>query len=430
MKIKVFSLLVIMSLLPGIRLPLLESGSVHLNDLVQEALKVNPEIQMTQKTWEASRERAVQAGVLDDPMVGVEFEGIPMDTSDFGRYNDIEWSFSQAIPFPGKLSLKRKISGEEARKAYLEYREKEREIITKVKMAYVDFYLIDQTLQILDENQRLLDQFSKIAQKKYEVGKASQQDVLKAQVELAKVRNRILVQEQAKETARAKINTLLGRSPQALLGDPFPVDDIPIDLDFDKLIAMAVEHRPELKHHESLVKSGQYNVRLARRQYWPDFFARFESRQFQGTGLEEYDVMLGVTIPWLWTRSRADSGLKEAKASLQAAEKAYEAKRNEIFFEIKNALVKVETARSLVSLYQSDVLPTASQVVQVSQINYQTDKVDFLTLLDSQRNLLEFQLEYEMALADYHKNLAELERNVGVDLMVEKQEAPMQRGKD
>jgi outer membrane protein TolC len=290
--------------------------------------------------------------------------------------------------------------------------------------------LIHRTLQILDENRGLLEQFSKIAQKKYEVGKVTQQDVLKAQVELAKIKNRILVQKQTKEAARAKINSLLGQLPQALLGDPFPLDDVPLDLDFGKLISRTIEHRPELKHHESIVKSSQYNVRLAKRQYWPDFFARFESRQFQGTGLEEYDVMLGVTIPWLWTRSRAHSGIKEAQASLQAAEKAYEAKRNEIFFEIKNALVKVETARSLVLLYQSDVLPTARQVVQISQINYQTDKVDFLTLLDSQRNLLEFQLEYETALADYHKNLAELERNIGVDLITEKQETEMERSKD
>jgi outer membrane protein TolC len=96
----------------------------------------------------------------------------------------------------------------------------------------------------------------------------------------------------------------------------------------------------------------------------------------------------------------------------------------------KNALVKVNTSQSLVHLYQSDVLPVARQAVQISQINYQTDKIDFLTLLDSQRNLLEFQLDYEIAMADYHKNIAELERNIGMDLMAKKQEAEIQRGKD
>ena len=88
-----------------------------------------------------------------------------------------------------------------------------------------------------------------------------------------------------------------------------------------------------------------------------------------------------------------------------------------LIFEIKEACVQVKTSKSLVDLYRSSILPKAEQTVQVSQAGYQTDKIDFLMLLDSQRSLLEFQLEYEQAKADYDKGLAELERSVGKDLL-------------
>lgn len=380
------------------------------------ALTANPRIHAAARKWEAAKERAVQAGILEDPMIGFEFEGIPTDTVDAGKYNDIEWSFSQNFPFPGKLSLKRKAALEESRMALMEYLEWQRKITAGVKSAYAEFYMIHRTIEILNRNRILLEQFAAIAKAKYEVGKASQPDLLRAQVELAKVDNEIVIQKQAREAAVAKLNELVARTPEEPWADPVAVAENPADFPTERLLAAAVQNRPLLKSMESDIQRSEFSLKLARREYWPNFFTKIESRQFQGTGLEEYDVMFGINIPWLWTRSRVRAGTREAAAGLEAAKRQYAAEKLAVFFEIKDALVKVKTARSLVELYRTSIIPKAEQSVKISQTNYETEKIDFLALLDSQRSLLEFEIRYEESYSDYSKNLAELERLIGVDL--------------
>lgn len=393
-----------------------EPALLNLDEAVKEALALNPEIHAMKQKVEAAHFKALQAGVWDDPQLGVEFEGMPKNTLDWGRYQDIEWSFSQNIPFPGKLSLKRKMAEQEVQKAHLEYLEKEREVTSLVKETYADFYLTGQSLKILKRHEELLKQFSQIAQKKYELGKGAQQDVLKAQVELAKMRNRILIETQEQSAVGARLNRLLARPYDTALGEPRALPLENFSWDDAQLMSLALENRSELKFYEFGIKSNEYGVKLARREYWPNFFTRLETRQFEGTGLQEYDVMLGINVPWLWTRSRVSNALKEARANLEEAKSEYSAKQLEIFLSIKENAIKVRTARNLVDLYRTDVLPVAEQAVQAAQVNYQTDKIDFLMLLDGQRSLLEFQLEYEEAARDYHKSRAELERSVGKEL--------------
>ncbi len=390
-----------------------KSTELNLQGLIEEALKTNPEIHVLQYRREAAKFKAMQAGVWDDPELAVEFEGMPKNTLDWGRYQDIEWSFSQKIPFPGKLGLKRKMAEQEVQKSYQEYLEKKLEIIARVKMAYADFCSVVNSLEILKRHEDLLKQFLDIAREKYELGKGFQQDVLKAQVELAKTKNRILIQQQMQVSVQARLNSLLAHTQNKIFQKPQTRPIEALSLDEEVLIRTTVEHSPLLRNEQFNIRASLYELKLAKREYWPNFFTRLEARQFDGTGLEEYDVMFGINIPWLWSRARVSGAIREAKANLEKARSEYESKKLEVFLSIREGVVKVKTAQSLVDLYHLEILPSAEQVIQSAQVNYQTNKIDFLMLLDSQRSLLEFQLEYEQAVSDFYKNLAELEKNVG-----------------
>ncbi len=392
-----------------------DSNPIQLNlqDLIEQVLNNNPEIHAMQQRYKAAKYKAMQAGVWDDPELGVEFEGMSRNTLDWGRYQDIEWSFSQKIPFPGKSGLKRKVAEQEVQKTYQEYLEKKLEIMSRMKMAYADFCWGDQSLVILQKHEDLLKQFLDIARQKYELGKASGQDVLKAQVELAKVKNRFLIQKQTQISIQAKLNAILAHTQNQVFQKPQVQSVEKMSLDEDALMDLALDHSPLLKNEQFNIRASLYELKLAQREYWPNFFTKLEARQFEGEGLEEYDVMFGINIPWLWSRARVSGAIQEAKANLKKAKSEYDAKRLEVFLSIREGVVKVKTAQSLVDLYRLEILPSAEQVVQLAQVNYQTDKIDFLMLLDSQRSLLEFQLEYEQAIADYHKNRAELEKSVG-----------------
>ena len=399
-------------------------GETHLelDTVTQEVLRANPELAVLQNKWEAARHRIFQMSSLEDPEFSVEFEGIPTDSLDAGKYQDIEWGFSQKWPFPGKLSLKRKIAEEEAQKAYYEFLEKSRNLLTLAKQTYADYVLKAEILLLLQKNKVFLSQMEKIVRQKYEVGKVSQQDLLLAQIEQERLQSEISNTSQEIQTDAARLNVLMGKSPESFLPPAVLFPCRFYSWSFDELMSLALQHRQEFKHHLSMIRVGELQYKLAKRQNEPDFFTRLETRQFEGTGLKEYDVMMGISIPWLWTRGRVKEGVQEAKYNLDAAQNDYESKQNMVGLEIKEALVKLQTNQNLLKLYENTILPKSKQTLQVVQSNYETDKTDFLNLIQQQRNNLTFELEYKKLEAEHFRTVAELEKATGVDLLDREEE--------
>ncbi len=154
-------------------------------------------------------------------------------------------------------------------------------------------------------------------------------------------------------------------------------------------------------------------VQVAKKEFFPDFQIRAEARQFnEENQIREFDTFLGVNLPiWFWTKQRA--GLREKQAQLSATEAAYQAMRNQALFELQSAWIQVRSKQRIAELYLTTLVPQARQSVEAAKASYQADKSDFLTWIDAQRVLKEFQLEQERALVELHQSLAELERAVG-----------------
>jgi len=125
--------------------------------------------------------------------------------------------------------------------------------------------------------------------------------------------------------------------------------------------------------------------------------------------------MIGVTVP-LWFFDKQNSQVKEAKANLAVAKAEYRANENMLVFEVKSAFAKFEAARNLIKIYETGVLPQARSALDTAVLGYQSERIDFMDLLDSLRTLRDFQLEYFEALANLEIALADLERSAGIDL--------------
>jgi outer membrane protein TolC len=90
--------------------------------------------------------------------------------------------------------------------------------------------------------------------------------------------------------------------------------------------------------------------------------------------------------------------------------------RNMVRFEVESAFLKVEQAGRSARIFQNTIVPQAEQSLLANRAAYETNKVDFLMLIDSQRTLRDMKLAYYQALAELGTRLAELERVVGLDL--------------
>jgi outer membrane protein TolC len=378
-----------------------------LGEVLEEARNENPEILAARKGWEVEKALVWAARSWPDPEVGVEFWG----------KNETWYDVSQKIPFPGKPTLKARVQTHQAKRQYELYQAKEKEILQKVKAAYYAYFLSRRQIELFEESAGLLKHFSKVAEDKYSVNRASQVDVLKAQVEYSKSFNALAALAQEKETTRAELNALLNRPPDAPLGKPQEPPLGPFGLTYEDLEKVALENRPEVhaaRHHVDHMKAEVWS---ARADYLPDTMLQYSRRTFDsGIGEDDNIVMIKFNVPFLWFW-RQGSLVKAAKKAKEQAEAELRSMETMTRSEVKSIQVKVETARRQVELYRTSVLPQAEASLKVATAGYESGTVGFLELLDSHRSWLEFQMEYYQYLAAYWSYLAALERVAGKDLV-------------
>jgi len=393
---------------------------LSLSDLVAEALKNNPEIQVAKRKVEVARARAGQATYLEDPEVNMEAWGIPLNRPlSFRSANPIVLGLRQKFPFFGKLRLKGEIAGEEVNVVKEELRAKEVEIVTKVKSAYADFFMANKSIEIQKELLELVRLVSVTADNLYRVGKAPQQDVIKALLEQTELLNKLTWAEKDLTTSQAKLNTLLSRSPNSPVGQLSELTLTPLSLQFPDLEKLALEQRPELRALESVINKSEKSLELARKnQKFPDFMLGLEYWVAPDQNPKNmYTPMVTMTIPFSpWTKGRHDYEIEEAVAERQMAKSNLDAMRNMALFEVKDMSAKVEAAMKSVSIYRDGLLPQAEQSFQAAIAAYQTGGVNFITLLDAQRTIRDVRMGYYKALVDYEQSRADLERAVGKEI--------------
>ncbi len=394
-----------------------DKETISLDLLIEKALKQNLQIEVAKYRYEASRSRIPQAFSLEDPQFEYKYDKINagMDAVMEGKTAPMRtFGVSQGIPFPTKLILRAQIAAKEAQIAYEEYREKEKDIIAQAKTLYAQLAFIYKSIDITDENKTLLKQLAKTAATQYSLGKASQQDALKAQLEISKMDNELIMLEEKRQVIQAKINTILNQDPSIELGRPELIEDDIYNFNIIDLNRMAKENRSELKAFGFAVERAKKTYTLAKEGFLPDFMVKYE-RMERDNKLTDWAGMVGITLPiWFWQKQNFN--VKEMRRELKAMEAEFKNRENMVLLEVKEAFAGFEALKKLAVLFKTTYLPQAEQVLKSSSIGYEANQIDFLNLLDSQRMFLEFKLDYYKTLIDLEVRVAELERAVGIRL--------------
>jgi cobalt-zinc-cadmium efflux system outer membrane protein len=394
-------------------------AEVKLDEIVKEALEKNPLLRAAYQEWQAVLERVPQAKSLPDPMVSYSRFGSSIETRLGPQRNKI--SLSQSIPFFGKLSLKGKIAERGASVLKEQYNRARAEVILEVKISYYTLYWLDNVIQISQEEKEVLKRLARIAQKKYETGQANQQDVLKAQLEMSKVEDKILGLNQARKAAASELNALLDRSPDSPVGMAKEPEIYPFGEDVETLYQLAEKERPEMRKARRIIEMNEESLKLAKKNYYPDFKIMFDYVDIGGgttgqieDGRDSWMGSVGINIP-IW-RGKLHAAEAEAALHLKASQEKYAEVKNETLSRVRTLHFEAETAKDQISLYKYSLLPQAEQAFKASEVSYLAGKVDFLNLLDSERMVLMVKTGYHKAISDYGRSLARLERAVGKEL--------------
>ena len=392
------------------------AGIPALQQLIDQALENNPEIKAMQRRFDMMRARIPQAKALDEPMLSIGYMGniTPFQVQKGDPSSGRTIGISQDLPFPGKRSLRGKVASSAADAEWWAFEQTRRNVVAEVKDAYFDLYYLTKAVQIVSKTKTLLEQFTKIAEVRYSVGKGIQQDVLKAQVEFSKLIEQETMLEQRKQIAEARLNSLLYREPESPLEVPAELKPRDFPYGLGQLNETAVANYPDLKAQRRKIEGAQYAIQLAKKEFYPDFSVGFTYVNRPAMP-EMYGMNIGIKLPVYYAQKQRPA-LTEANASFEAEKRSLENTTTLLMFKIRDKYLAETTARRLLSLYSTTIVPQSSLSLESAIAGYEVGRIDFLTLLDNLVTLLNYELSYYEQLSNEEKAVAALEPLVGVSL--------------
>ncbi|MFN7931855.1 MAG: TolC family protein [Bryobacteraceae bacterium] len=393
--------------------------TLSLAELIAEALDRNPEVLAAQKNLEASRQRPDQESALPDTMVSVGYasSGRPWPGAGLGREPIANAGFmvTQEFPFFGKRRLRGDIARKEAQAESDQYQAVQWRVVSQLKQAYYQLAHAHQLRGVLEQNKVLLDKMRKVAEIRYSVGKASQQDVFKLQTQLSLMEVRTIQVEREQHTKEAEILSLINRAPTDRLGEPVMPVPQPLPVSLEQLLAAANGKAPALDRDRRLIERNQIALNLARKDYYPDY-AVSAGYFNMGRMADMYQVRLDIKLPTSFFRKQRPAEAEQV-SRLAAARRVLEATAQSLAFRIKDEYLLAQTSIRLMRAYEFAVVPQASLALESSLSSYETGAVDLLTVLSNFQTILEYQENYHDEMMNAHMAIARLEELTGLSLV-------------
>ena len=417
-----FTLLFLSVLVPPVRGGEPAAAGDLLKSLVQEALERNPDLASARFSAEAEGRRILPAGSLPDPMLSLSFSNVPVDdfAVDKEPMTSRDIGFTQAIPFPGKLSLKEEIARLGAVQAGNRAEAVRNLVRFRVKRGF--FALIENRAvqRLTERNQAFLGELLAVANSRYTVGKAPQQDLFKVQVEISRVENMLIALRKQEAVILSDLNTLRDRPVGTAVDLPssYPVPEILFGE--EEMVEIAAASNPDLKRESDSVKQREKALLLARKQIYPDFQvgAAYKFREDSPAGADRPDFFSAnvmVSLP-LWHGRKQDEEVEAAARELSARESGFKNAGNAVRNRIRTVTAEIARARSSLSLFDSGLLPQARESVSSSLSAYQVGQVEFASVLLGQISLYQQEIEREKTAVALGIAVAELEMVLGKEL--------------
>lgn len=390
-----------------------------LSQLVKEAEQNNPQVLAAKRDWQAATQVPSQVSTLPDPQVTVEqmSAGTPLP---FDGFNSVEMTFlgfgvSQTIPYPGKLRLRGEIAHRKADSLREQADAVRRSVVEQVRAAYFRLGYVQQTLSILDRDEKLLSQVEQIAEAEYRVGKGNQQDVLKAQLEQTKLLRDTTQYRQQMESLEAQLKQLLNRPQDSEDITTEQLTETSLPYSSDDLLSAVRSGNPEVGVQHEMVQDRGLGVELAKKDFYPDFNVQY-MYEHTGAGFpERYSLSFGINLP-IYRNRRQRPEVAEAAEQLNSARRAYEAQVQQTYFQVRDQYLVADSDSKVLKIYRQGLIPQATATFHAGLAAYQTGQEDFQTLLDSFLDVFNLDVEYWRTLAEHEIALARLEQLTGLQI--------------
>jgi len=395
----------------------LAAGPMTLAQIEAEALASNPNIRGAAQQVRIAESRLGTAASIDDPQFGYRAWSTPLLQPWNVNQTQHMFMFSQNIPAKGKRELRYVVASDEVDIQNLLVEAKKREISAMVRQAFYKLLRTYDELRIHHDQAALAEQTIEATRIQYTNGKATQRDVLQAGVAYSRLAEHLIMFNREADAARSELNTLMGRSPDEPLeveGEYQIVATLPSQ---NELQMIAAKSRPELIALEAMQKQGGHKVELAQKNMKPDYTisAGYMLMPPGGMNRNGWLAEISMTLPWLY-RAKHDSEVVQAHEETAGTQAEYQKQKALIAKEIRDAVIRAESAIKIVTLYRETLKPDLQNLTKAATVAYQTNQAGLLGVLDSQSMSIDGEYALFEALLEYEQSIAEVERAIGAPL--------------
>ncbi|MBI4209704.1 MAG: TolC family protein [Deltaproteobacteria bacterium] len=398
--------------------PAAADEKTEIEKVIDEAIAQNAELAAERETIQALQARVPQAGALEDPRLGFGVTNLPVKNPAFNteEMTGKEISINQMVPFPGKLSLMKKAEKEALASAKAMLEDKTNEIRYEVEETYFELYRVDKAIEVLQKNRGLLNAMAEVTQARYAVGDESGADVFRAQTMATELESELLAMEQERQSLGARLNQLLNRPIDTPFTAAYDFSRTPLPA---KPQTDQIETAPRLEAMGQEVEKAKTELRVAKREYWPDFdfglsyMQRDEIKNDPMSGSDLFAGSVMINIP-LWAHWRQSRKVEEMAAEKRSMEHHYHHIRNELLYEVEETFRTLERQDRQLSLFEQSLLPQTQATYESAYFSYQTEQADFFSTIEALKTLLETELAFYELESNYQITHARLNWIVGM----------------
>jgi outer membrane protein TolC len=379
---------------------------------VRAVLHRNRSIEVARMSWRAALARVRQSGALEDPMV--TFEAAPLSIGSSSARLGYTATISQRLPWPGKLSLQESTAKAEADAEKNDYENVRRDLALSASLLYDQYFVSFRAIAINAHHVELMRGIHGAALAQYEAGRASAQDPLQAEFELAHMEHDAVILASERYVTVAEMNELLHRAPDQPLPPPpneLPLPAAPDTVDVQHLQTQAVSERPDIASARDHARAEEARAERAQREYFPDVILSTTYNSMWDTPEHRWMVGLSVNLPL--QAGRRGGAVEEANAARAKywadAERMSDLARTQVVV----ALKELEEASHVLHIYDERLVPIARSEVQAARSAFTASQAPFVAVVEAEKNLRGVELEQQKARADYDRRRAELDRATG-----------------
>ena len=397
-----------------------QAAPANLNQLIKIAVDNNPELKSRKLTWQKLIHQYPQATAYDDPRLTYTEAINPIETR-LGPQDRV-LALKQKLPFRGKRALKGEIVKKDIEIAKVNFDKASRDLVVAVKKSFYELVYIENAIKLSMQNKVVLDKITHIATTDYASSASTLNDVAKAQSQYAQVSYDVLLLEELRTTEKTQINTLLNRQPE----QPFQINSaVRQPPKFAHPVARLyqwAESNEENSIADLNIQKSQVQTKLSNYASLPDFnlgaaYSQIGKRDVSGlrdNGKDAFSINIGINIPL--NRGKNNAIKEQARINHLKQIEDKKALKNRLNSKVKSIYFRLNNAYRQTVLYSKNLIPQANRAMQIAQLQYRENKGAIATYLETQSTWLNFQLAYQRAVADYWKNLIELEKITGKKL--------------